>query len=206
MTTPYSLYDLVSAHEGGHGSLADFYVTWCEGVSVENVARVMGADIDTVTPCKIVGWGSGSDGSGREDGNILVGAAGTWTFLLGDYRCVGIDSVVGLSKNNGRALSIEWSVHGETILRYAANGEIATVLDITYTEDRYGGDPNALDSHMEGLRFDIIDDDVEDGVTDLRESFTSALILVERITGQKINKEWLDAVYACYVLPATVNE
>ncbi|MBG0831536.1 hypothetical protein HS041_27760 [Planomonospora sp. ID67723] len=56
---------------------------------------------------------------------------------------------------------------------------------------QFGDDPHALDHLMDGLRFQVTDDDVDPVEAD--ESVSSALALIGRITETDIATDWFQA-------------
>ncbi|GAA2420672.1 hypothetical protein GCM10010404_93770 [Nonomuraea africana] len=193
------LYHLLRSYDDSDQSLSEFNAVWCEGLSTTEVARRLHADVATARPAMFRNWGPGSDGSGEWDSGILVGSSGTWIVVFGDHRCVSDTALTALSRGGGRAVAIRWN--GAELLKYAVDGEMKVTINIVATQYRTGSDPTLLDRHMGGLRFDIGGPDNADPV-DPRESFTSALVVIGRITGQEINKEWLDEPHVGYIVPA----
>ncbi|MEV6983848.1 DUF6461 domain-containing protein [Sphaerisporangium sp. NPDC051017] len=196
------LYELLGSYDDSDVSMWQFYAVWCEGIAVEEAVLLLNADPDTAIPATFVGWGPGSDGSGDEDSGLLVGTIGAWVVLIGDYRCTEDEALSALSENNRRTLGISWDFQGDNTLKYAMGGELITVLNMFDTSYRSGRDPDALDPYLHGLRFNIDGGKPGEPGVDPRESFTSALTAIGRMVGREIDKEWLDSMHTCYIVPA----
>nr|WP_062335318.1 DUF6461 domain-containing protein [Herbidospora sakaeratensis] len=194
------LYRLLRSYDPSDVSMQWFYAAWVENLSVEDAVAVLNGDPATGAPDSFAGWGSGSDGSDDEAGGMLAGPIGGWTLVIGDYRVTEDEAVLALSRRGGRALAVCWDTGSQTQVKYAKSGELLTVLDILFTDDRSGSEPDALVPYMDGLRFDI---DGEPPV-EPAESFTSALTLIGRMTGRPIDREWLEATHVAYAVPAEV--
>ncbi|WP_283138305.1 DUF6461 domain-containing protein [Rhizohabitans arisaemae] len=192
------LFQLLRSYDPSDVSMQEFYALWREGISAEEAVAVLGGDTATGTPDRFGEWGSGSDGSGEQAGGLLVGAFSGWTVLIGDHRCVGDEAAIKLSRQNRRALALEWDFHGECRLKYARSGELITILDVLDIDYRSGSDPDALDPYLEGLRFSLD----EEPAVEPAESFTSALTAIGRVVGRQINRDWLDSPHTSYAIPA----
>ncbi|GAA4061655.1 DUF6461 domain-containing protein [Nonomuraea soli] len=192
------LYHLLRSYDPSDVSMQRFHTVWCEGIPVEEAVSLLGADPATGTPDRFCEWGPGSDGDGEQAGGLLAGTFDGWTVLIGDHRCTADDVVTELSRRDRRTLALAWDYHGESLLKYARSGELITVLDVFDPEDRSGADPDALDACLEGLRFDL---DEGEPAVEPAEAFTSALVVIGRVVGRPLDREWLDAPHTGYVVP-----
>ncbi|MFI7446459.1 DUF6461 domain-containing protein [Nonomuraea sp. NPDC049714] len=197
-----ALYQLLRSYDPSDVSMQQFYAVWVEAIPVEEAIVVLNGDPATGTPDSFAGWGSGSDGSGDEPGGLLVGPIGEWTLMIGDYRLTMDDTLLALSRHGARVLAIEWDCDSQTLLKYAKDGELITVLDVLDTDERSGSAPDALDPYLHGLRFNIDDDLPGEPPIYLDESFTSALTAIGRVVGHQLDREWLEAIHTTYVVPA----
>ncbi|MEV4299672.1 DUF6461 domain-containing protein [Microbispora rosea] len=194
MSSSRDLYDLLASR--GLGSEEDyasgFHLVWAEGLEFEELGRRLGADVDNAFSRRIAEASPGAGGP-----FIWGGAVGAWAQAIPFCELPDNSYLRLLSRDGGRALSIQ-SAHNNCRLDWAVNGEIVTFLAIDWPDARGGTDPHALDSLMEGLRFELEEPgSVTDPVT-VEVSLTSALRLAARITGHEITGEWLDGVHTAY--------
>ncbi len=201
MSPRTDLYDLLFSYVRSYDDevmpFAEFTAVWCEGIGAEELASRLGTDPESAaerTLTSVVDDLEMNEG----DGLLLVGPAGAWTLVIQvvGYDCALEENLCLLSRDGGRALSISWDIGGDTDLVYAIGGEIATKFSITDPELRSGRTPGALDPLMEGLRFQLDEDDPV-----VEESLTSAFALAGRITGQEIDRTWLDSPHTRFVIP-----
>lgn len=101
-----------------------------------------------------------------------------------------------LSRTGGRALSMGWHVNGAHRITYAVDGLVVSSAPMEKI-------PAPLEQHMEGLSMPGVnwDEDDEDGDFSTEEMIDTALVLVGRVTGRELDKEWLDAIHTRYVIP-----
>ncbi|NAS23017.1 hypothetical protein GT755_15110 [Herbidospora sp. NEAU-GS84] len=169
-----------------------FYAVWVEGTPVEEAVALLKGDPASGVPDRFEGcWGWVDE---DDEGALLAGPIGDWTLLIGDWRPTEEDALVTLTRGGGRAFAVSWNEDGTSFLKYAAGGQVVTAFDLFSPAERHGADPAALDPFMDGLRFDI--DDAEPA-----ESFTSALTVIGRVTGRRLDREWLDAPHTTYSIP-----
>ncbi|TMR90788.1 DUF6461 domain-containing protein [Nonomuraea basaltis] len=196
------LYQLLRSYDPSDVSMQQFYAVWVEDIPVEEAVVILNGDPASGAPDSFSGWGSGSDGSSSEAAGLLAGRMGDWTLIISDYRSTEDEALLTLSRCGRRTLAISWDFHGESMIKYAKDGELITVLDILDTNERSGRDPNALDPYLSGLRFNIDEDDPDEPAIEPRESFTSALTAIGRMVGRQIDREWLEATHTAYIVPA----
>ncbi len=201
MESRTELYDLlfsyVRSYDDEETPFQEFAAVWCEDIGVEETARRLGADLESAEECDLVSVADGLEIT-EGDGVILAGLAGTWTLVIQvtGFDCVLDDALIRLSRDGGRALSLGWDINGNEEIGYAIDGDVVTRLSVTCPELRSGTDPAALDPLMEGLRFQLDEDDPV-----VEESVNSAFVLVGRITGREIDRAWLDAPHTRFVIP-----
>ncbi|MFG6200153.1 DUF6461 domain-containing protein [Nonomuraea sp. JJY05] len=201
MTGRDHLYELLCSYDDAEDPLPAFYAVWCEGLDKREVARRLGADLGSATAATF-GDCAGITMHAYGDRAILVGKAGTWIAVIGDRPCASGSALKAISDDGVRAISMGWSPGGPGPVTYAVDGTIVTQFEITNPNVRSGAAPDALDSHMTGLRFHLNGDQMgEEAPVEVAESITSALRLIGRVTGVEINKRWLGAVHALYVIP-----
>ncbi|MEU9890848.1 DUF6461 domain-containing protein [Sphaerisporangium sp. NPDC051011] len=200
MKSAERLHDLLHSYARFYGDeeepLAEFCAAWCEGIGVEEAARRLGADLDSRTDGDLR-----NIANAKGDNLVLVGPFGAWTliFQIGGWDCASLLGMSALSRDSGRALSLEWGYDGDETLHYAMDGQMITSLSVTYPPLRDGADPHALDPYVEGLRFEL--GSGPEGPS-LAECVTSALTVIARVTGREIDQEWLDGTHALYVMPS----
>ncbi|GIH71982.1 hypothetical protein [Sphaerimonospora thailandensis] len=114
MPNPTHLYDLL---ESRWENVADgFAAVWAEGLTVEETARRLGADLGSATALTLEDIGLGFEGDempGDEDGIILVGPWDAWTLAV-QIQWMDVTEeprLSELSRDGGRAIAIGW--HGD---------------------------------------------------------------------------------------------
>lgn len=190
------LYDLLDEYDLDNDDFG-FRAAWCEGLTSEEAARRLRADLDSAYASTIDELMHEEGDFDFDEGAVLVGPAGTWTMILqlNGLDCTRYSALEALSAGAGRAIGIGWSVNGDERLIYAEDGRVLVSLDFTFPEDRRGPDRQALDSYMEGLVLAY-----EEGA-DLEESIDAALTLIGRITGHPIDCDWMEASHTFYAIP-----
>ncbi|MEU7988263.1 hypothetical protein AB0B56_25640 [Streptosporangium canum] len=199
--SPTRLYDLLGSYWSPVAAGLGFAAVWCEGVSIEETARRLRADLSSATPCTLRGIGHGFDGDARPGdraGIILVGEAGTWTLAVQvqEMDVTSEPALSALSRSGGRALSMGWHVNGAHRITYAVDGLVVSSAPMEKI-------PAPLEQHMEGLSMPGVnwDEDDEDGDFSTEEMIDTALVLAGRVTGRELDKKWLDAIHTRYVIP-----
>ncbi|MFF4417363.1 DUF6461 domain-containing protein [Streptosporangium sp. NPDC001559] len=201
MESRTELYDLlfsyVRLYDDEQTPFQEFAAVWCEGIGVEETAKRLGADLESAEEHDLV---SATDDIEIAEGYgvILAGLAGTWTLVVQvvGFDCVLDDALIRLSRDGSRALSLGWDIDGNEEIGYAVNGDVVTRLSVTCPELRSGADPTALDPLMEGLKFQLDEDNPV-----VEESVNSAFALAGRVTGRKIDRAWLDAPHTRFLIP-----
>jgi hypothetical protein len=138
--SPDRLFDLLASYEEVDEPLSRFFAVWSEGRAVKEVARILGFDPEAGEP----GQFSDLETGPYEDGvrTVLIGQAGDWTLAVGDQDATGADTLAALSRDGGRALSLDWApLDDDPKLRYAIDGELVTCLNLIDPDDRSGADP-----------------------------------------------------------------
>ncbi|MFC5825236.1 DUF6461 domain-containing protein [Nonomuraea insulae] len=204
MTSPTCLYDLICSY----GDVEDllpipaFCAVWCEGLSPQEVAGRLNADLSSAFRGSFRDNTSITMYGGYDERVILVGRAGGWTLLIGDGECMSNTSMAMLSAEGARAIGMGWSMSGAGSVKYSVGGRLMTQFAITDPESRSGWEPNYLDSHAAGLRFRLGDNWRHgDDAAETSESITSALVLIGRLTGREIDAAWLEAAHTMYTIP-----
>ncbi|WP_043615279.1 DUF6461 domain-containing protein [Nonomuraea candida] len=201
MDTRERLFDLLVSYEESVGD--GFVAAWAEGLEVEEVARRIGAEASTATPCTFEDYAVGLEESHRDlDGVVLVRQVGNWVQVLQPYMNQVWDGAVlrALSEGGGRALHVGWHAHIDARLRYAIGGRIVASMPLTM-----GDVPEELEPYAEGLRFGLEDPtdpecvNPDDPITE-SESISSALVVAGRITGHELSDESLLSTHTRYVI------
>ncbi|GAA0843099.1 DUF6461 domain-containing protein [Streptosporangium amethystogenes subsp. fukuiense] len=196
MTDDLNLYDLLDEYDLDNEDFG-FRAAWCEGLTGEEAARRLRADLDSAYTSTIDELMHEEGDSDFDEGAVLIGPAGTWTMILqlNGLDCTRYSALEALSAGAGRAVGIGWSVNGDERLIYAEDGRVLVSMDFMFPEDRSGPDRQALDPYMEGLVLAY-----EEGA-DVEESIDAALTLIGRITGHPIDRDWVEARHTFYVIP-----
>ncbi|MEU0484054.1 DUF6461 domain-containing protein [Streptosporangium sp. NPDC006013] len=195
------IYDLLVSY--WESSANGFVAAWCQGLSVEETARRLDADLDSATPCSFKNYTRGlNESHGMWDGVILVKQVGAWVHVLQPYMIHAWhdDALQALSRDGGRALNIGWHSGGAERLTYMVDGRIVANMPLTA-----GDVPAELEPYAHGLRFGCEDptdpecENPEDPITDT-ESIASAFVIAGRITGRELDRELLDAMHTRYLI------
>ncbi|GAA3419542.1 DUF6461 domain-containing protein [Streptosporangium vulgare] len=196
MTDDSNLYDLLDEY-GLDNEDFGFRAAWCEGLTSEETARRLRADLDSAYVSSLGELMHKEGDSDFDEGALLIGPAGFWTMILqlNGLDCTRYSALEALSAGAGRAVGIGWSANGDERLIYAADGRVLVSMDFTFPEDRSGPDRQALDPYMEGLVLAY-----EEGA-EVEESIDAALTLIGRITGHPIDRGWIEADHTFYVIP-----
>ncbi|MDF2707288.1 MAG: hypothetical protein K0R62_2940, partial [Nonomuraea muscovyensis] len=182
MQSPTYLHDLLVSTIFTEGLDAEmdlwvlgFSAMWIKGADLDALARTFHLDLATRTPCHL---------SEILDHNI--DDESTWVAEVGDW--IGIVPAHGhgerlrsITEGGRQALGLLMDINGNAYFDYARDGRMIVSFDPTWPEKRSGDDPQALDHLMDGLRFQISNDDVLDNL-EHPESISSALALIGRIT------------------------
>lgn len=155
------------------------------GLDAHEVARRLGGDPASAEPrtfdeCFWPAFGPQWIQVGAVDGGVLVAEHNGWRA----EECVEL-----LSK--GAALACFYrNVHAIMHFIYAVDGTVLTEFDPLLDARPTGGaDPAALDSALGGLGFGLFGAEA------------SSLALVERVTGIRVSRAWLDARQPAVLLP-----
>ncbi|MFI7058350.1 DUF6461 domain-containing protein [Streptosporangium canum] len=184
------LYDLLvsTIFTGGldEGDLwmLGFNALWIKGADLDTLAPAFHLDLATRTPCYL----SEILDHHLDDGSRWVAEVNGW---IGIVPALFDDAASLLSVTQGgrQALSFSMNIHGREYFKYARDGRMIVSFEPNWPDRRFGDDPHALDQLMEGLRFQIADDDVDSVEAD--EGVSSALALIGRITETDIATDWL---------------
>jgi hypothetical protein len=92
---------------------------------------------------------------------------------------------------DGRAVSVSWNVNARCRLGYARHGQVLASLDPLAPQRRRGPVPDALEPYLAGLTF-------------AEDEQAAAQTWAERITGVRLDGDWLGAaMYQCSLPPAS---
>ncbi|MFF5114022.1 DUF6461 domain-containing protein [Streptosporangium sp. NPDC000509] len=190
------LYDLLDEYDLDSEDFG-FRAAWCEGLTCEEAARRLRADLDSAYASTVDELMHEEGDHDFDEGAVLIGPAGAWTMILqlNGLDCTRYSTLEALSAGAGRAVGIGWSANGDERLIYAEDGRVLVSMDFTFPEDRSGPDRQALDPYMEGLVLGY-----EEGA-DVEESIDAALTLIGRMTGHPIDRDWIEARQTFYVIP-----
>ncbi|MFD8563637.1 DUF6461 domain-containing protein [Streptosporangium canum] len=184
------LYDLLvsTIFTGGldEGDLwmLGFNALWIKGADLDTLAPAFHLDLATRTPCYL----SEILDHHLDDGSRWVAEVNGW---IGIVPALFDDdaSLLSVTQGGRQALSFSMNIHGREYFKYARDGRMIVSFEPNWPDRRFGDDPHALDQLMEGLRFQIADDDVDSVEAD--EGVSSALALIGRITETDIATDWL---------------
>ncbi|MFD1939594.1 hypothetical protein ACFSKW_49855 [Nonomuraea mangrovi] len=196
MPNPTHLYDLLESH---WENVADgFAAVWVEGLTVEETARRLGADLSSATALTLADIGLGFEGDkmpGDEDGIILVGPFDAWT-LAAQIQWMDVTeepTLSTLSRDGGRAIAIGWHGDGAHRVEYAIDGRLtfsAPLEEILIP----------LQEHAEGLRMPTDWDVPVDVGSPTEEMITTALVAIGRLVGRELDHEWLETPHVRYLI------
>jgi hypothetical protein len=195
------LYDLLFSHveqyDDEESPFEQFAALWCEGWDPRSIAALLGADLGSARMCTLAGICDDLDIQ-YGDGVILAGRAGAWTLVIQGAGCDVMleDTLMRISEDGHRALSVSWDIGGNEEIGYAVNGAVAVRLSFVLPEHRTGTDITALDPFMNGLRFQL-----DEYGESMKESISSAFVLAGRVTGEEIHAAWLDSPHERFVIP-----
>ncbi|WP_344885919.1 hypothetical protein [Nonomuraea antimicrobica] len=171
---------------------------WSEGLSVEEVARQLGADPAGATRVTLadlpVGF-EGEDMPGDHDGILLIGEFGAWTLTLQIQWADTAEqwALESLSAGGGRAIGVSW--HGGSGYRifYAQDGEVAADSPMTMI-------PAVLSPFADGLPTEP-DWDVPGAYgSPIAQMISTCLVVIGRVTGQEISRQWLEEQHTRYLI------
>ncbi|MGA5761520.1 DUF6461 domain-containing protein [Nonomuraea bangladeshensis] len=166
-----------------------FSAMWIKGVGLDALAAAVDLDLATRAPCHL----SEILDRNIDDGSTWVAEVGGWIGVVPAHA--DSERVRAVTEGGGEAIGLlMYGSHAS--FDYARDGRMVVSFDPTRPERRSGSDPHALDHLMDGLRFQISDDDVLDDRVEEMESISSALALVGRITGTGIAADWFLAPHS----------
>ncbi|MEZ7125378.1 DUF6461 domain-containing protein [Nonomuraea sp. AD125B] len=166
-----------------------FSAMWIKGVGLDALAAAFDLDLATRAPCHL----SEILDRNIDDGSTWVAEVGGWIGVVPAHA--DSERVRAVTEGGGEAIGLlMYGSHAS--FDYARDGRMVVSFDPTWPERRSGSDPHALDRLMDGLRFQISDDDVLDDRVEEMESISSALTLVGRITGTGIAADWFLAPHS----------
>lgn len=133
---------------------------------------------------------------------LAVGQFGDWAVAVEPNGFQGTRPEVlrALTTDNGKAISIYWNENADNELVYVVDGKVVTALDmIMYPEEgATGTDPHALDPYLAGLEFGP-------GTGHDADPFTAGLAVAERITGVRLDRDWLSARHLQVIIEKPVS-
>jgi len=177
-------YDWVE-EDGELPSAACF--TAAVGVTVDDVLRALGADHSTEPTAtfaasfdELTGWTPLV--VDELDDAVLAAENNGW---LGSRS-----EVVEAISRGGRAASVYWSVNADMSFLYAEDGVVVAWFDPVLVEHPWSGsDPGWVRERARDLRF---------GVGRPR---SDSLVLLERLTGVRVERSWLERPHRCFDVP-----
>jgi hypothetical protein len=199
MQSPTYLHDLLVSTIFTEGLDAEmslwalgFSAMWIKGADLNALARPFHLDLDTRTPCHL----SEILDHAIDDGSRWVAEVNGW---IGIVPAHGHGEFLRSVTEGGRqALGLLMDINYNASFDYARDGRTVVSFDPLSPENwmRSGDDPHALDHLMDGLRFQISDDDALDNPVEDPESISSALALIGRITETDIATDWFLAQHS----------
>jgi hypothetical protein len=180
-------------------------VTWVDGLQSQEVARRFGGDLrrtkrQTVAAATREHYRSASD---DPLGVLVVGEHGDWVVVVEPNGFQGSRREVlrELTRDGGRAASVYWNENADNALVYSVGGRVVTALDMVMFpgEGAEGDDPHALDAHLSGLPFGP-------GRAGGGDCFAAGLTVGERISGARLDDDWLAARHLRVLIKRLVPE
>ena len=197
MQSPTYLHDLLVSTiftEGLDGEMdlwaLGFSAMWIKGADLDALTAAWRLDLATRTPCHL----NEILDHNIDDGSTWVAEVNGWIGIVpahGDG-----ERLRSITEGGRQALGLRMDINGNAYFDYARDGRMAVSFDPTWPERRFGDDPHALDHLMDGLRFQISDDDVLDDRVEHMESVSSALALIGRCTQTDIAADWFLAQHS----------
>ena len=205
MQSPTYLHDLLVSTIFTEGLDAEmslwalgFSAMWIKGADLDALARTFDLDLATQTPCYL----SEILDHAIDGGSRWVAEVKGW---IGIVPAHGHSEFLRSATEGGRqALGLLMDINYNAYFDYARDGRTVVSFDPLLPEKRFGDDPHALDHLMDGLRFQISDDDALDNPVADPESINSALALIGRITETDIATDWFLAQHSR--IGSTVSE
>lgn len=160
-------------------------LTWSDLPDFDAIARALGADPDSAEPMNV------------EDAHIeqynadipgvlsvlVIGAVGRWTLVVEPNGCEAArPEVLRALAASGQAVSVLLNGPGADLLSYAAAGAPIVVHDLSATS---GEEPAALPVADAASIMAVAGDN------DRLARQAAALVLAERVTGERLTEEWL---------------
>jgi hypothetical protein len=167
-----------------------FCAVWVQGADIATIAQHYSLDPSTRTPCYL----SEVLDHNIDDGSDWVAEVGNWIGVLPSTTHEPF--MRSLTTGGRQALSLDMNISNQSQFQYARDGRIIVAFDPRWPEGRLGDDPHALDHLMEGLRFQISGDEVNEDRVESDESINSALALIGRVTQTDMAADWFEAQHS----------
>jgi hypothetical protein len=199
MQSPTYLHDLLVSTIFTEGLDAEmdlwalgFSAMWIKGAGLDAFARTWHLDLATRAPCHL----SEILDHNIHDGSTWVAEVNGWIGIVPGHADG--ERVRSITEGGRAAVGLSMDITGNAYFDYARDGRMIVSFDPLSPENwrRSGDDPHALDHLMDGLRFQISDDDVLDNPVEDPESISSALALIGRITETDIATDWFLAQHS----------
>ncbi|MFI6455047.1 hypothetical protein ACIBF6_26205 [Streptosporangium amethystogenes] len=195
--TSRHLYDLLEAY--WVGPINTFAAVWSEGLSVEETASRIEADLNSAYNVTLANFPEGFEGDQIPDnyeGIVLIGKFESWSLAL-QMQCLDVteeQALSALSRDGGRAIGISWHSGGDYHrIFYAVDGLIVDDTPMMYI-------PESLKPHAHGLTMPEDWDVPVDQGSPTEEMVTTSLILIGRIIGREIDREWLKVPHVRFII------
>jgi hypothetical protein len=131
---------------------------------------------------------------GGDDGSRWVAEANGWVAIAPAHDHG--EFLRSVTEGGRQALGLRLDINSNAYFDYAREGHVIVSFDPTWPQERSGNDPHVLDHLMDGLRFQVSDDDVLDDFVEAPESVSSALALIGRFTETDIATDWFLAQHS----------
>jgi hypothetical protein len=184
------LYDLLVSTiftEGLDGEMdlyaLGFSAMWIKGADLDALATTLRLDLATRTPCYL----SEILDHAIDDGSTWVAEVNGWIGVVPGHGDG--ERLRSITEGGREALGLRMDIGGHAYVEYARDGRMVVSFEAFWPKRQFGDDPHALDHLMDGLRFEINDDDLDDLVED-PESISSVLTLIGRVTETDIATDW----------------
>lgn len=196
-----NLYDLLEAHWGGPiGTLA---AVWSKGLSVEETASRIEADLNSAYNVTLANLAEGFEGDqipGDYEGIVLIGKFESWSLTLQvQWLDIAERKVLSaLSRGDGCVIGIKWNSWGDNHrIFHAVDGLMVDNAPMMYI-------PDSLKPYAHGLTMPEDWDVPVDQGSPTEEMVTTSLILIGRIIGREIDQEWLEAPHVRFIIRRNV--
>jgi hypothetical protein len=160
-------------------------ITFVKSSNEDEILRCFGGDLTTekqMTLGEAIESRIFTGSHGNDCSFVLAGRIGEWIVTEEFYGYQGVRHEVWRRASQGTEMVImSWDVDGRAEFIYAVEGKEVVAFDMDFPEERGGSDPDRLLDYMLELPFSA------------ENRLASALALAERITGVRLEPNWIES-------------